>query len=162
MELLILFIILNVANVIMQTIKGIVTLKGGKYTAALVNAITFGLYTFVIIYMNVDINIWLKAFIVAVSNFVGVFIVKWVEEKREKEQLWCVEATVRECDFYSGILGYLKSHDIPFSVTKIESKKLVPMNLVKIYCYTKEQSKLTRKILNNYGAKYFASESKVL
>ena len=42
MNLLILFVILNIANVIIQTIKSICTIKCGKTAAALVNSL--GLY----------------------------------------------------------------------------------------------------------------------
>ena len=42
-ELLITFIILNIVNVIIQTVKSIATIKCGKGCAAAVNAIAYGL-----------------------------------------------------------------------------------------------------------------------
>ena len=50
MNLLILFIVLNIANVILQTAKSICTVKCGKLVAAIANAIAYGLYTVVIVY----------------------------------------------------------------------------------------------------------------
>ena len=49
MNLLTLFIILNIVNVIIQTVKSIATIKCGKYMAAFVNAVAYGLYTVVVI-----------------------------------------------------------------------------------------------------------------
>ena len=54
MNLLIMFIVLSIVNVILQTVKSICTVKCGKGVAALVNAIAFGLYTVVIVYTNAD------------------------------------------------------------------------------------------------------------
>ena len=42
MELLILFIVMNVLNVIIQTVKSICTIKCGKAVAAIVNAAAYG------------------------------------------------------------------------------------------------------------------------
>ena len=92
-ELLFTFIGLNIANVIIQTVKSIATLKCGKGVAAIVNAVAFGLYTVVTVYTMCDLSLGLKALVVAVCNLIGVYVVKWGEEKARKERLWKVEAT---------------------------------------------------------------------
>ena len=93
-KLLTIFICLNIANVIIQTIKSIATVKCGKGVAALVNAIAFGLYTVVTVYMLCDLPLALKAIIVALCNLVGVFVVKWGEEKARKDKMWLVKITI--------------------------------------------------------------------
>ena len=95
MQLLTLFIVLSILNVILNTVKSIVTVKGGKLAAAFINAITFFVYTYVIIYTNCELNMHLKAGITAIINFVGVYVVKLIEEKARKDKLWKVEATVK-------------------------------------------------------------------
>ena len=94
MKLLILFIILNVANVIIQTVKSIATIKCDKWGASIVNALAYGLYTYVIIYTVCDLPIHLKALIVAVANLIGVYVVKYFEEKSRKDKMWKVEVAV--------------------------------------------------------------------
>ena len=42
-QLLIIFIVLNIVNVIIQTVKSIATIKCGKTAAAFVNAVAYGL-----------------------------------------------------------------------------------------------------------------------
>ena len=94
MKLLITFIILNIFNVILQTVKSICTVKCGKTVAAIVNAVAFGLYTVVIVFTNADLRLMQKVLVVALSNLIGVYIVKWIEEKKRKEMLWKIEFTV--------------------------------------------------------------------
>ena len=94
MKLLIIFIVLNIANVIIQTVKSIATIKCGKAVAALVNAIAYGLYTVVTVYMMCELNLGLKALIVALCNLVGVFVVKLIEEKTRKDKMWLVKMTI--------------------------------------------------------------------
>ena len=75
-NLLIIFIILNILNVIIQTVKSLCTINGGKIVAAVANAIAYGFYTIVIIYMVCDLPLATKVVIVAICNFIGVFFVK--------------------------------------------------------------------------------------
>ena len=84
-NLLIIFIILNILNVIIQTVKSLCTINGGKIVAAVANAVAYGFYTIVIIYMVCDLPLATKVVIVAICNFVGVFFVKMLEEKSRKE-----------------------------------------------------------------------------
>ena len=84
--MLITFVILNVLNVIIQTAKSIVTIKCGKGVAALVNAIAYGLYTVVLVYMNCNISLWEKVIVVGSANLIGVYVVKFFEEKSKKDK----------------------------------------------------------------------------
>ena len=54
-KLLILFIALNIVNVIIQTVKSLATVKCGKTVAAIVNAVAYGLYTVVVVYTVCDL-----------------------------------------------------------------------------------------------------------
>ena len=85
MKLLILFIVMNVLNVVIQTIKSICTIKCGKAVAAVVNAVAYGLYTYIIVLTNCDLPLLAKCLIVASANFVGVYVVKFFEEKARKD-----------------------------------------------------------------------------
>lgn len=157
MKLLIIFIILNIANVIIQTIKSICTIKCGKGVAAIVNAVAFGLYTIVTVYMMCDLDLWLKATIVALCNLVGVFIVKLIEEKTRKDKLWKIETTVLQ-GYKKDICTLLVKAEIPFNYIEGIGKYTV----FNIFCSTQEQSRAVKEILKPYKAKYFVSESKNL
>lgn len=156
-NLLILFILLNVANVIIQTVKSLATIKCGKGMAALVNAIAYGLYTVVLVYTVCDLPLMLKVGVVAACNLVGVFVVKWGEEKSRKAKLWKVEATVYDV-YTESLHNDLNKADIPHNYITDIGKYTV----FNIYCETQRESKIAKDILDWNKAKYFVSESKTL
>ena len=156
-ELLIVFIVLNIVNVIIQTVKSIATIKCGKGMAALVNAIAYGLYTVVVVYTVCDLPLWLKVVVVGLCNLVGVFCVKWGEEKARKDKLWKVEATINE-PYKESLIDALKKANLPFNYIEGVGKYV----LFNIYCPTQEESKAVKGLLDFHKAKYFVSESKTL
>ena len=155
-NLLIIFVVLNVVNVIIQTVKSIATIKCGKTVAAIVNAVAYGLYTIVLVYTVCELNLWLKAGVVAVANLIGVYVVKAIEEKSRKEKLWKVETTVNR-DYAEEVHTLLENAKIPHSFVHAG-----PHTIFNCYCETCKQSNAIKEILTNYNAKYFVSESKVL
>lgn len=160
MNLLITFIVLNILNVIIQTVKSIATIKCGKLIAASINAVAYGLYTIVTVYMLCELDLWLKAVIVALCNLVGVYVVKLIEEKARKDKLWKIEATISNQGVWpedDDCLIELKNANI--SMNYIDINKYI---LINCYCATQAESKVVKEILNKYNAKYFVSESKVL
>ena len=160
MELLILFIVMNVLNVIIQTVKSICTIKCGKAVAAIVNAVAYGLYTYIVVLTMCELPLLAKCLIVAGCNFVGVYVVKLIEEKARKDKLWKVEATIPNQGIFAendDCLIELKKANIPMNY--IDINKYI---LVNCYCATQAESKVVKEILNKYNAKYFVSESKTL
>lgn len=156
-KLLIIFIALNIVNVVAQTVKSIATVKCGKIVAALINAGTYGLYTIVTIYMLCELPIWWKAGIVALCNLIGVFVVKWIEEKARKDRLWKIEATVC-ADRTIPLHNELKEAEIPHNYIENIGK----YTIFNVYCETQAESAIAKEILNRNHAKYFVSESKIL
>ena len=151
------FLALNVVNVIIQTVKSIVTINGSKMSAAVINAATFFIYTFCVVYMNADgLGLFWKALIIGVINFVGVYVVKLIEEKSRKDKLWKVEATVSR-EVALDLVRKLKANDLPYNYVDIDK-----YYLFNVYCATQKQSAKVKEVLDSYNAKYFVSESKTL
>ena len=157
MKLLILFIVMNVLNVIIQTVKSICTIKCGKTVAAIVNAVAYGLYTYIVVLTMCDLPLLAKCLIVAGANFVGVFVVKFIEEKARKDKLWKVEATVWQ-PYTESLHKDLDVANIPHNYIDNVGK----YTLFNVYCETQAQSAKAKAILGMYSAKYFVSESKTL
>ena len=148
---------MNVLNVIIQTVKSICTIKCGKAVAAVVNAVAYGLYTYIVVLTMCDLPLLAKCLIVAGCNFVGVFVVKFFEEKARKDKLWKVEATVLRGwtdTLHQALVNAEISHNYLENVGKY--------TLFNVYCETQAQSAKAKKILDQYNAKYFVSESKTL
>lgn len=154
------FVIFNVINVIIQTIKSIVTIKCNKYVAAVVNAVAYGLYTYIVVLTASNLDLWFKISVTAAANLVGVFVVKWVEEKKRKDKLWKVEATIKNDNIWpedDDCIIELRKSDIPFNY--IDINKYIIINC---YCATQKDSAIVKEILDKYNAKYFVSETKIL
>lgn len=156
-KLLILFIILNVVNVIIQTVKSIATIKCGKTLAAFINAIAYGLYTVVVVYTVCDLPLWLKVVVVGMANLVGVYVVKLLEEKARKDKLWKIEATV-----YSKYADDLHKEFLVIKLPHNYIENIGKYTIFNVYCETQADSRRAKEILDYYGAKYFVSESKIL
>lgn len=156
-KLLIIFVVLNIVNVIIQTVKSIATIKCGKTAAAIVNAIAYGLYTVVVVYTVCDLPLWFKVVVVGGANLIGVYVVKWLEEKSRKDKLWKVEATV--CNNWANELHkVLKASNLSHNYIDNVGK----YSIFNIYCETQKDSNKAKSILYQYDAKYFVSETKNL
>lgn len=152
-----LFVVLNVVNVIIQTVKSIATIKCGKVAAAVINAVAYGLYTVVLVYTVCELDLWLKATVVAVANLVGVYVVKVLEEKARKDKLWKVEATVTPSD-----VGNVQAELDKLSISHNCFRTSGEYRVFNIFCPTQKESAQVKTILDKYHAKYFVSESKTL
>ena len=156
MNLLIIFILLSIVNVIFSTIKSIATIKSGPWVASIVSALYYGYYNIVLIYTVADFPLWQKVVVTAGCNLVGVFVVKYGEVKARKDKLWKIEATIRPMRFDT-LIKKLKEYDIPFNY--IDVGKYIIFN---IYCATQAESAKVKVLLNVVEAKYFVAESKNL
>lgn len=151
------YIVFNVLNVIIQTVKSIVTIKCNKWVASIVNAVAYGLYTYIVVLTTSDLDLWFKIVVTALSNLVGVFIVKYVEEKKRKSQLWKVEFTVNGV-LTNTIDELLKLAKVPHNYIE----KVGKYTIFNAYCATQKESESVKEIVNKYNAKYFVSETKIL
>lgn len=155
MNFLITFIILSIINVIFSTVRSITTIKSGKMLASLISGGYFAFYNVMLIYTVADFPMWQKCIITFFCNVLGVWIVKFLEEKMQKDKLWKVEATV-PTKYLTTI--DVELHDIPHSYIELSDKH----TLFNFYCATQTDSAKVKQVIDKYGAKYFAAESKTL
>ena len=156
MKILFLFAVCTAINVILSTVKSILTVKGSPLMAATANAITYGFYTYLIILTSGDgISTLTKMIITAVCNFIGVYLVKMFENKARKDRLWEVRATI-PAKYTAAV--HLDLKNIPHNYIENVGKYTV----FNIYCATQKESMTVKNMLNQYGAKYFVSEGKEL
>lgn len=151
MNLIIIFVILSIVNVIFSTIRSITTIKSGKVVASVISGGYFAFYNVMLIYTVMDFPMWQKCVITFGCNVIGVFIVKLIEEKMRKDKMWKVEVTVptRYCNTIDFSLV-----DVPHSYIILSEKHTI----FSFYCATQKETKKVTDICNQYGAKYFASE----
>mgnify|MGYP000988205445 CR=1 FL=1 len=155
-----LFIICNVINVIIQTVKSICTIKCGKTLAAVINAIAYGYYTYIVVLTMCDLSLLVKIVTVGLCNLIGVYLVKFFEEKKKKDKLWKIELT-SDLGVSEKIKKLLTDKNIPFTMTPTENLKK-DFILFNVFCYSQKESILVKKIIEMYEIKYFVTESKSL
>ena len=156
-EFLIIFIGLSIVNVIFSTVRSIVTIKGGKLIASLFSGGYFAFYNVMMLWTVADFPMWQKCIITFVCNVIGVFLVKWGEERARKDKLWKVEATVYE-PYTESLRSALNSAGIPNNYIPNVGKYTV----FNIFCETQKESAVAKALLDSHKAKYFVSESKTL
>ena len=158
MSLLALFVILTIVNVILNTARTIITVKGGMFWSSFIAALAFGFYTIVIIYTVCELPMWMKATVTALANFVGTYFVKWLEQKVRKDKLWMVDVVLTGNQIYAA-----KSYLDPWKIQYIEMPiSNSDSSQFHIYSKTKEESSNIRTMLREYDAKYIVVESKSL
>ena len=156
--LLVGFVILTVVNVILQTARTIITVKGGVFWSSVISSIAFGFYTIMIVWTICDLPMWMKAAITAVANFAGTYLVKYVEMKVRKQRLWMVDVVIykKNLEFAK---KFLNDAGIQFSEMPISNSE---SHVFHIYSNTQDESRHIRKLLKKFNAKYVVVESKSL
>ena len=154
MNLLVTFVIFNILNVIIQTVKSIATIKCNKWVASLINAVAYGLYTYIVVLTVCELPLWIKVLVVALANLVGVFVVKLIEEKSRKDKLWKVEIAVAKC-YMNDVEVNLQT--IPHNC--IDTGSWVMFNC---YCGCQKDTAFVVNVAKRYKGKISAYESKSL
>ena len=143
---ILLFCGISLFNVIMQTVKSLCTVRCSTFIAACVNALTYAVYVYVIVYTNADgLTLWGKALITAGANFIGVYIANFFFNKFfTKEVTWVVSVSVLHPDVFLRKLNtnHLVYHDYGYNSDQT-------YRLIDVYCPNKEASKKLLAILPN-------------
>ena len=157
MKFLLTFIILSTINVVFSTIRSITTIKSGKAVASLISGGYYAFYNIMLIYTVADFPMWEKCVITFVCNVLGVWIVKWIEEKMRKDKLWKVEATVPIAEVERLLADCVRNH-----IEHYNCFNIYDYAVFNFYCATQADSRSIKNLLSNYNVKYFVTESKVL
>lgn len=155
MNILIIFTILTIVNVIFSTIKSLATIKASPAIAALVSGLYYGYYNVVLLYTVADFPLWQKVLVTLLCNLVGVYVVKYAEEQARKEKLWKIELTI-PTKYLNAVDFDLK--EVPHSYITLSDKH----TLFNFYCATQKESQKVKDIVKQYDAKYFVAESQEL
>lgn len=154
-KLLIVFVILNAVNVIIQTVRSLATIKCKKFAAACVNALAYGLYTVVVVYTVCDLPLWLKVGVVAIANFIGVFVVKLCEERLRKDKIWLVKIIIPNI-YFEKVKESLKKDNIHFTYYDLNKYYVFD-----IYCETQSETQFVTELNSKYSGKALAFENKL-
>ena len=154
---LLIFFILNLVMVILSTIRSVLTIKAGRMTATIINAISCGFYVLIIKQMT-GFSTLIVVVVTVISNIIGVYFSLWLLDKTKKDKLWVVNIPMNQEDSFN-FCNLLKSHEIGFTLTYIVGFKNYNVN-VAVYCYSQKESGIVADILSHYDCKYHILQSK--
>lgn len=147
---IILFIILQVINVILSTIKSIVMIKGSKWGAIIANTIYFGVYTAVLKQISAIDNLFVLVVITMLANFFGTWFGIVITDKLRKADLWIIKTVIR--------IGYVKDYKKALNDAGIKyisyQTTWDEYTAIDIFSESRTQSKKIKEILLKFKAKY--------
>ena len=146
---LLIFFFLSLLNVMLQTIKSILTMKGGRAVASIINAVAFGFYV-VVMKQLANFDMFTTVTITIVTNLIGVYVSILILEKFKKDSLWKITATSKNENETEVIKIRLNYHDISFTQLLTNDKKTV----FDIYSKTQSESDTIKSILNDTKSLY--------
>lgn len=156
-EFLLAFVALSIINVVFSTVRQLVTHGNNKLLAALLSGGYFAFYNVMVIFTVADFPLWQKCAITFFCNVVGVYVVKWGEEKARKDKLWKVEMAIPKGTNLAVLKNRIEWCGVPCNY--IEVGKWVMFNC---YCETQSQTKAMTEIAKEFNGKISAYESKNL
>lgn len=155
---ILIFSVCSFINVMLNTVKTIVMYSKNKLSSSLINALTYGFYTVIVVLMAGEMPLMTKIFLTAITNFFGVWVSMSILQKFEKDKLWKVEVTFKAVHT-EDVKEFLESVNIPYNYTVDETGRYAIFN---IYCATQKESTSVKILVQKFRAKYFVSESKTL
>ena len=147
---ILLFILLQIINVILSTIKSIVMIKGSKWGAIIANTIYFGVYTAVLKQISAIDNLFILVVITMLANFFGTWIGIVITDKLRKADLWIIKTVIR--------IGYVKEYKKALNDAGIKyisyQTTWDEYTAIDIFSESRTQSKKIKEILFKFKAKY--------
>lgn len=156
MQFLLLYLVLQVVYVILNTVTNIAKIKCSKLIASLTSAICYGFYVIVVVATASNQPIWVKMLLTAVTNIVGVYVGMWVMEKLRKDKLWKIEITIRDAIEAYQFENTLREKDISFNSVVCENNDII----LNVYSKSQKESEIIKKALAEVTtAKYIIHQS---
>ena len=151
---IIIFFILNLINVILGTMRSILTVKSTPFIAMLINTISYTFYSG-IVKMTGAQSMAVVLITTALTNIIGVYAATFILNKVKKDRLWRITATLvkgKRTDS-AQIIQELKKYNIEYNINDI-GRSIV----FDIFSKTQGESALLKEILNKPDVKYHVIE----
>lgn len=81
------FTICSIVNVMLNTIKTIIIYKKNKISSSVINTVTYGFYTIIIILITNNMPLSIKIALTAITNFINVWFSIIILKNFEKDKL---------------------------------------------------------------------------
>lgn len=149
---IVLFFVLNLINVILGTMRSILTVKSTPFVSMIINTVSYTFYSGIVkLVSGQDMIVVLVT--TALTNIIGVYIARFILDKAKKDKLWRITATIPNRKDCEEIISALSKKDIASVIYKGEG-----VELVDIYSKTQGESTVIKEVLAPYKVKYSVVE----
>ena len=154
---IVLFFVCQLINVALNTAKSIIMHKEEKISSTLINAITYGFYTIIVVMTASELPLWITIVITVITNIIGVYVSMLILEKFKKDSLWEIVATVQTPNNRTCLENGLDIEQISYNYTWTNKKDEY---IFHIYSKSQKESAKIKELLDFVGAKYIVHEEK--
>lgn len=148
----IIFFICSLINVMLSTLKTILTVKASKGVATIINAITYGFYA-IVVKQLASLDLITTVTVTIVTNIIGVYVSMWLLEKTKKDCLWKISVTTKD----NTLVEKLEKFSISYVMHPVQYKKQTYYN-IDVFSENQKDSSIIENILKEYKVKYNITE----
>lgn len=152
MVAIIIFTVCSLVNVILSTMKTILTVRSTKIVASVVNAVTYGFYA-IVVKQLASLDLTVTVIVTIATNLIGVYLSMWLMDKMKKDCLWKISVTTKD----KSIVKKIENFDIEYTMSPIQYKKETYYS-IEIFSKNQKDSTIIKNILNEYKVKYNVTE----
>lgn len=148
----IIFFICSLINVMLSTLKTILTVKASKGVATIINAITYGFYA-IVVKQLASLDLITTVTVTIITNIIGVYVSMWLLERTKKDCLWKISVTTKD----NTLVEKLEKFSISYVMNPVQYKKQTYYN-IDIFSENQKDSSIIENILKEYKVKYNITE----
>lgn len=152
MVAIIIFTVCSLVNVILSTMKTILTVRSTKVVASIINAVTYGFYA-IVVKQLASLDLIVTVIVTIATNLIGVYLSMWLMDKMKKDCLWKISVTTKD----KSIVKKIENFDIEYTLSPIQYKKEIYYS-IEIFSKNQKDSTIIKNILNEYKVKYNVTE----
>ena len=149
---IIIFTVCSLVNVILSTMKTILTVRSTKIVASVINAVTYGFYA-IVVKQLASLDLTVTVIVTIATNLIGVYLSMWLMDKMKKDCLWKISVTTKD----KSIVKKIENFDIEYTMSPIQYKKETYYS-IEIFSKNQKDSTIIKNILNEYKVKYNITE----
>ena len=149
---IIIFTVCSLVNVILSTMKTILTVRSTKVVASIINAVTYGFYA-IVVKQLASLDLTVTVIVTIATNLIGVYLSMWLMDKMKKDCLWKISVTTKN----KSIAKKIENFDIEYTMSPIQYKNETYYS-IEIFSKNQKDSSIIKNILNEYKVKYNVTE----
>lgn len=150
---IVLFFILNLINVVLGTMRSILTVKSTPFVSMVINTISYTFYSGIVKLVSGQ-NMAVVLITTALTNIIGVYFAQFILNKARKDRLWRITATVKY-NKNKDIANALEQYNISYNEQATDGNKTA---IFDIFSKTQGESALIKELLVKNKAKYHVIE----